>query len=205
MEAGLETGADGENVINLVEGELRNATSIVITQNLIMAEISAQEEQGNMTLPGDTIEGKHKGGYAKLITAQVRQYSIDYVTKYNLILSQTSSCLNINIPNFHLDTKCIQLSNTADDAFNGLYKRYSDTLYVHTNSARNLILKYGYDNGWNGCHGNETSIEPGCFPYRMWAYLADLSIPITGAVNPWSKTGDSSGYIPCGKYKNSVF
>ena len=88
----------------------------------------------------------------------------------------------------------------ADDAFNGLYKKYNDTLYVHTTSTRNLILKYGYDDGWNGCHGNETLIDPGCFPYRRWAYIADLSAPITGTVNPWSKTGDSSGFIPCGKY-----
>ena len=91
----------------------------------------------------------------------------------------------------------------ADDAFNGLYKKHNDTLYVHTTPAKKLILKYGYENGWIGCRGNETVMDPGClsFPYRRWAYIADLPTPITGTVNPWSKTGDSSGFIPCGRYK----
>ena len=71
MEAGLETGADGDLVINLVEVELGNASSIVITRNLIMAEISVQEEHICGTLSGDIIEGKVKRRAAILITAQV--------------------------------------------------------------------------------------------------------------------------------------
>ena len=62
------------------------------------------------------------------------------------MLAQTSKCLNINKSSYHLDTSCIQLSNMADDAFNGLYKKHNDTLYVHTTPAKKLILKYGYEN-----------------------------------------------------------
>ena len=115
---------------------------------------------------------------ARTKNAQV-QFLSHFGTKLDVMLSQTSKCLNTNKTSYHLDTSCIRLSNMADDAFNGLYKKYNDTLYVHTTPAKKLILKYAYEDGWNGCHGNETLMNPGCFPYRRWAYIADLPTPIT--------------------------
>ena len=84
---------------------------------------------------------------------------------------------------------------------NGLYKRFSDALYVHTDSAKKKVLKYGWDNGWSGCTGDKTFIDRQCFPFRRWAFISDLSLPIIGNVNIWSNYGDSSGYISCGKYR----
>ena len=85
-----------------------------------------------------------------------------------IMLAWTSKCFNTNKSVYHLDTTCIRLSNMEDGAFNGLYKKYNDTLYIHTSPAKKLILKYGYEDGWNGCHGNEILMDPGClkFPYR---------------------------------------
>ena len=93
---------------------------------------------------------------------------IVFVTYWDKVNYSTSKCLNTKKSSYHLDTTCIHLSNMADGAFNGLYKKHNDTFYVHTTPAKTLILKYGYENGWNGCHGNETLMDPGClsFPYR---------------------------------------
>ena len=97
------------------------------------------------------------------------------------------------------ENSCVEISNMGED-LDGLYKKYSDTLYVHTNPTKNKVLKYGRDNGWNGCTGSETDIDPQCFPNRRWAFISDLSSPVIGRVNIWAKKGDSSGYISCGKY-----
>ena len=99
----------------------------------------------------------------------------------------------------HSDNTCIRISNMGED-INGMYERHSDTLYVHTDSAKNKVLKYGWDNGWSGCTGDKTFVDPQCFPLRRWAFISDLSSPIIGNVNIWSNYGDSSGYISCGKY-----
>ena len=97
------------------------------------------------------------------------------------------------------DNTCIRISNMGDD-INGIYERHSDTLYVHTNSAKKKVLKYGWHNGWSGCTGDKTFVDPQCFPFRRWAFISDLSSPIIGNVNIWSNYGDSSGYISCGNY-----
>ena len=85
------------------------------------------------------------------------------------------------------------------DNYNGLYKRLSDTLYVHTDSTKNKVLKYR-GNGWSGCTGSATYIDPECFPGKRWAFISDLSSPVIGNVNIWAKKGDSSGYTPCNNY-----
>ena len=86
----------------------------------------------------------------------------------------------------------------------GLYYRYSDTRYANSNSTSWRILEYGYDNGWSGCQGNETFLDPAsCYGAGLgrWAWLgSDLSVPKVGKVNVWTKVGDTSGYISCGKY-----
>ena len=97
------------------------------------------------------------------------------------------------------ENSCVQISNMGDDV-DGLYKKHSDTLFVHTDPTKNKVLKYGWDNGWSGCTGSETSIDSQCFPGRRWAFISDLSSPVVGRVNIWAKKGDSSGYISCGKY-----
>ena len=100
---------------------------------------------------------------------------------------------------YHSENTCLRISNLGVN-FDGLYKPYSATLYVHTDSKKNVVLKYGWGNGWHGCQGNFTIVDSKCYPYRRWAYIHDLSRPIIGNVNIWSKRGDSSGYISCGKY-----
>ena len=96
------------------------------------------------------------------------------------------------------DNTCIRISNMGED-LNGLYKRHTDTLYVHTNVTKNTVLKHGWDNGWSGCTGDKNFIDPKCFPFRRWAFISDLSSPVIGNVNIWSNYGDSTGYIPCDK------
>ena len=65
-------------------------------------------------------------------------------------------------------------------------------------------MEYGYDNGWSGCQGNETFLDPASCKSNgqgRWAWLgSDLSVPKVGKVYVWSpQVGDTSGYISCGK------
>ena len=109
---------------------------------------------------------------------------------------------SIYISVYPLDNTCIRISNMGGD-MSGLYYRYSDTRYVNSNSTSWRILEYGYDNGWSGCQGNETYLDPAScnYPQGRWAWLgSDLSVPKVDKVNIWSKVGDTSGYISCGKY-----
>ena len=86
------------------------------------------------------------------------------------------------------------------EKYNGLYKKVSDTLYVHTDSTKKKVLKYKWGNAWSGCTGSATYIDPQCFPGKRWAYIGRISSPVIGNVNIWSKKGDSSGYTPCNNY-----
>jgi hypothetical protein len=79
-----------------------------------------------------------------------------------------------------------------------MYKKASNTLFVNTDPGKNYVLKFGWDNGWSGCEGSISYIDPNCFPKRRWAFISELAIPINGNVNIWGKKGDSSGYISCG-------
>ena len=94
---------------------------------------------------------------------------------------------------------CVEISNMGEDV-DGVYKKYNDTLYVHTNPTKNKVLTKAWGNGWSGCTGSKTDIDPQCYPKGRWAFIPDLSIPVTGKVNIWTKKGDSSGYKLCGKY-----
>ena len=100
--------------------------------------------------------------------------------------------------------RCVRISNLNEDT-NGMYKRHDDALYVHTDSTKNKILKFfpNWDNGWSGCTGSATFVDPKCAPGKAgrWAFIKDLSSPVVGNVNIWTKKGDSSGYIPCGRFK----
>ena len=91
--------------------------------------------------------------------------------------------------------------------YNGLYKKVSDTIYVHTDSTKNKVLKYKWGNAWSGCTGSATYIDPQCFPGKRWAYIGkdSISSPVIGNVNIWSKKGDSSGYTPCNNYNILFF
>ena len=63
-------------MIRPAEEEVRNATSIVMTRNLIMAEISVQEEPSNMILPRvKKCNTKFNVTDAKLKPVQVSQNS----------------------------------------------------------------------------------------------------------------------------------
>ena len=83
MGAGLATGPYGEIAIRLAEEGIRNATSIVITRNLIMAERSVQEEPPNMIVPRvGRCNTKLNRTVAKLNPVQVSHYGNVPLTKY---------------------------------------------------------------------------------------------------------------------------
>ena len=89
MGAGLDTGPYGEIAIRPAEEGIRNATSIVITRNLIMAERSVQEEPPNMIVPRvGGCNTKLNITVAKLNPVQVSQYDDVHLTKYESSLEQ---------------------------------------------------------------------------------------------------------------------
>ena len=98
---------------------------------------------------------------------------------------------------------CVRISNMGQDhnlGPNGLYKKFDEKLYIHTDEDKDYVIKFQWDNGWHGCRGFKNGIVASdCFPSKRWAFISDLSKPVKKNVNIWTKEGDSSGFVSCGK------
>ena len=90
-------------------------------------------------------------------------------------------------------------------AIDGEYKRLNETVFVKNDGnieSKKLMLIYKLKgNGWSGCSGFVNAFEPNqCKSGGRWAFIPDLALPRKGNVNIWSKKGDSSGIVECGKH-----